>query len=128
MDDVIAAQDCTGIALPPFLTSPDRACVGMNTEAVTGCPVSSRWRDRAACRGEDPELFFPVGIGGPALLQIAEAKRVCRGCPVVSECLVTALAVGDGGVRGGLSESEREAVSRARARDLYRAQREERAS
>ena len=45
------------------------------------------WRHRAICRDEDPELFFPVGTSGPALLQIAEAKSVCRRCPVVSECL-----------------------------------------
>ena len=44
------------------------------------------WRHRAICRDEDPELFFPVGTSGPALLQIAEAKSVCRRCPVVSEC------------------------------------------
>lgn len=46
-----------------------------------------QWRDRAACRDEDPELFFPIGSTGPALRQIEEAKAVCRRCPVVDDCL-----------------------------------------
>jgi len=36
------------------------------------------WRHRALCRDEDPELFFPIGNTGPALLQIEEAKAVCQ--------------------------------------------------
>lgn len=36
------------------------------------------WRHQAVCREEDPELFFPIGNTGPALLQIEEAKAVCR--------------------------------------------------
>jgi WhiB family transcriptional regulator, redox-sensing transcriptional regulator len=74
------------------------------------------WRDHAACRDEDPELFFPVGTSGPALLQIAEAKAVCRHCQVSSECLKWALASGqDAGVWGGLSEDERRALKRRNA-------------
>jgi WhiB family redox-sensing transcriptional regulator len=74
------------------------------------------WRNHAACRDEDPELFFPVGTSGPALLQIAEAKAVCRRCPVSSECLNWALASGqDAGVWGGLSEDDRRALKRRNA-------------
>ncbi|GAA3823161.1 WhiB family transcriptional regulator [Amycolatopsis tucumanensis] len=74
------------------------------------------WRHDAACRDEDPELFFPVGNSGPALLQIAEAKAVCHRCPAASECLAWALASGqDSGVWGGMSEDERRALKRRRA-------------
>jgi WhiB family transcriptional regulator, redox-sensing transcriptional regulator len=66
------------------------------------------WRHRAACRDEDPELFFPVGNVGPALLQIEDAKAVCRRCDVVDQCLQWALESGqDAGVWGGMSEDER---------------------
>jgi WhiB family redox-sensing transcriptional regulator len=69
------------------------------------------WRERAKCRDEEPELFFPVGTSGPALLQVAEAKTVCRQCPVVAECLAWALGSGqDHGVWGGMSEDERRAL------------------
>jgi WhiB family redox-sensing transcriptional regulator len=81
------------------------------------------WRHRAACRDEDPELFFPIGNTGPALLQIEEAKTVCRRCAVVDTCLQWALETGqDAGVWGGMSEDERRALkrrtARARARSL----------
>ncbi len=42
------------------------------------------WRHESACRDEDPELFFPIGNTGPALLQIEEAKAVCRRCDVIT--------------------------------------------
>lgn len=45
------------------------------------------WRHEAACRVEDPELFFPIGNTGPALAQIEEAKKVCSRCGVCDECL-----------------------------------------
>ncbi|MCU0299685.1 MAG: WhiB family transcriptional regulator, partial [Candidatus Nanopelagicales bacterium] len=68
------------------------------------------WRADAACRDEDPELFFPLGDTGPALLQIQDAKAVCRSCAVVSDCLTWAMESGqDSGIWGGMSETERRA-------------------
>jgi WhiB family transcriptional regulator, redox-sensing transcriptional regulator len=75
------------------------------------------WRHHAACRDVDPELFFPIGNTGPALIQIDEAKRVCGRCPVMEPCLQWALESGqDSGVWGGLSEDERRALKRRTAR------------
>jgi WhiB family redox-sensing transcriptional regulator len=75
------------------------------------------WRDRAACIGEDPELFFPDGSTGSALHQIEEAKAVCRRCPVAEICLRWALDSGqDAGVWGGMSEDERRALKSRGAR------------
>lgn len=73
------------------------------------------WRERAACRDEDPELFFPVGAAGPALAQAERAKAVCRRCPVIDQCLAWALAAGqDAGIWGGLTEQERRELRHAR--------------
>lgn len=75
------------------------------------------WRHHAACRKEDPELFFPVGTSGPALLQVTEAKAVCRRCPVTAQCLNWALRTGQvAGVWGGMSEDERRALKRRATR------------
>ncbi len=75
------------------------------------------WRHRAACLDEDPELFFPIGNTGPALLQIEEAKAICRRCTEVDVCLKWALESGqDSGVWGGLAEEERRALKRRNAR------------
>ncbi|MBB1254629.1 WhiB family transcriptional regulator [Streptomyces sp. OF3] len=75
------------------------------------------WRHRAVCREEDPELFFPIGNTGPALMQIEEAKSVCRRCPVREQCLAWALDTNEStGVWGGLSEDERRRLKRRAAR------------
>jgi WhiB family redox-sensing transcriptional regulator len=70
------------------------------------------WRDHAA----DPDLFFPIGTTGPALVQQEQAKAVCRRCPVREECLEWALDTGQAiGVWGGTSENERRALKRRAA-------------
>ncbi|WP_406151267.1 WhiB family transcriptional regulator [Streptomyces sp. NBC_01012] len=79
------------------------------------------WRTHAACREEDPDLFFPIGSGGPALLQTQEAKAVCGACPVQERCLAWALEKGQvAGVWGGTDEDERRALRRRRARQHAR--------
>ncbi|GAB3434670.1 hypothetical protein GCM10027517_03000 [Phycicoccus ginsengisoli] len=84
---------------------------------ITRSTIFMDWRDRAACLDEDPELFFPIGNTGPAILQIEEAKAVCRRCEVIDTCLKWALESGqDAGVWGGLSEDERRALKRRNAR------------
>jgi len=75
------------------------------------------WRHLAACRDEDPELFFPIGTTGPAVRQVEEAKAVCRRCDVIDDCLSWALESGqDAGVWGGLAEEERFALKRRNVR------------
>ncbi|MFE2462220.1 WhiB family transcriptional regulator [Streptomyces sp. NPDC059402] len=74
------------------------------------------WREYAACRTEDPDLFFPIGTTGPAALQTEQAKAVCRTCPVREQCLRWALDTGQTiGVWGGTSELERRALKRREA-------------
>jgi WhiB family redox-sensing transcriptional regulator len=90
-----------------------RASIATRSITNQGVVAAMDWRHRAACRDEDPELFFPIGTSGPALLQVEQAKAVCRRCSVVDACLQWALETGqDAGVWGGMSEEERRAVKR----------------
>ncbi|MCX4919946.1 WhiB family transcriptional regulator [Streptomyces sp. NBC_00687] len=91
---------------------------GFSTTHLPATRDGSDWRHHSICRDEDPELFFPIGNTGPALLQIEEAKSVCRRCPVMEQCLRWALDSGnDEGVWGGLSEDERRSLKRRAARN-----------
>jgi WhiB family transcriptional regulator, redox-sensing transcriptional regulator len=72
---------------------------------------ATHWSDRAACLCEEPELFFPIGNTGTALMQIEEAKVACNRCLVIDRCLRFALESGqDAGVWGGLTADERFAL------------------
>jgi WhiB family redox-sensing transcriptional regulator len=75
------------------------------------------WTDQAACRHEDPELFFPISATGPGRAQAEEAKAICARCLVRQECLEYALITGqEAGIWGGLTEEERRALRRMRGR------------
>ena len=82
-------------------------------ESVAQTAVPINWRDVAACRDTDPDLFFPVGTTGPAVDQISAAKHVCDTCPAKEPCLEFALVSNqDSGVWGGTSEDERRKLRR----------------
>ena len=66
------------------------------------------WQEQALCAETDPEAFFPEKGGSTR-----EAKKICTGCEVRTECLEYALANDERfGIWGGLSERERRRLRR----------------
>ena len=79
-------------------------------------PFAARWRELAACRGADLDLFFP-GRGESA----EPARRVCAWCPVRQPCLDYALGNAiTYGIWGGLAERERRALRTSYLRAVRR--------
>lgn len=77
---------------------------------MTALPAVAIWRKRAACRGIDPEVFFPASDE-----EAEEAKAICAMCPVRQACLEHALAHREReGVWGGATERERRRILRQR--------------
>lgn len=61
------------------------------------------WQVDGLCAQTDPEAFYPDKGGSSG-----EAKAICMGCPVRTECLEYALTHDERyGVWGGMSERER---------------------
>ena len=79
-------------------------------------PAPHDWRTDGACRGEDPETWFPNATD---VKGTEAARAVCALlCPVMEICGNWALdnpAI-DHGVFGGLTEDERDRVRRNRVR------------
>jgi WhiB family redox-sensing transcriptional regulator len=80
----------------------------MAHHSPSGHPVTRHWRDDALCATTgNPDLWFPIGTTGPYLLQIEEARAICRACPVMAQCQEWALATSpDDGIWGGLDANE----------------------
>ncbi len=73
-------------------------------------PMNPTWRQHAACRGLDPDIFYPASDE-----EAEEAKVVCDQCPVRQLCLEHALSHRErDGVWGGLTERERRRIIRQR--------------
>lgn len=76
---------------------------------MTALPTAT-WRKHAACRGIDPEVFYPVTDE-----DAEEAKAICGACPVHQTCLEHALVHREReGVWGGATERERRRILRQR--------------
>lgn len=76
--------------------------------AATEDDMDRGWMVRAACRDQDPALWFPLerpgrrGANAPADSAYRAARAICDGCPVKDACLADALALSDfNGMRGG---------------------------
>jgi WhiB family redox-sensing transcriptional regulator len=68
------------------------------------------WRQHAACRGVDPEIFYPVSEE-----EADVAKSICAQCSARPTCLEYALAHRErDGVWGGATEKERRRILRQR--------------
>ena len=68
------------------------------------------WRQRAACRGVDPDVFYPASDE-----EAEEPTAICRVGPVREACLEYALANRErDGVWGGATERERRRIIRQR--------------
>lgn len=68
------------------------------------------WRDEGLCRNKEPELFF-----SNLARDEAEAKAICRNCPVRSACAEWSIAtVQPYGTWGGMTEKERRKLLRIR--------------
>lgn len=71
--------------------------------------ATENWRVSAQCRNADPDRLFVKGA------KQQEARVICRGCPVLTQCLSYALDERvEFGVWGGLTERERRAMLKAR--------------
>jgi len=70
------------------------------------------WLDRGACRGLDPEIFYPETDE-----EADRARAVCDSCAVQGACLEYALVHREKeGVWGGATERERRRIIRQRRR------------
>ena len=96
-------MEVTATARPRLSLVPDVV------EVVDSGPLTpDQWQDRALCAQTDPEAFFPEKGGSTR-----EAKKICLGCEVRTECLEYALAHDERfGIWGGLSERERRRLKR----------------
>ncbi|WP_282698046.1 WhiB family transcriptional regulator [Streptomyces sp. CC208A] len=80
------------------------------------------WRARADCRRiAAPDWWFPKGtIGAKDRAQAADAKAICRECPVAMQCATWALDQRHtDGIFGGLDVGQRRSINRRASKEQY---------
>ncbi|MFY7065950.1 WhiB family transcriptional regulator [Nocardiopsis changdeensis] len=83
-----------------------------NTRDQRSAPTVTDWRDQAACRDHDADLFFDDTKAG-----IAAAKAICAACSMRTDCLEYAITKPERyGVFGGMDADQRHAERRNRWR------------
>jgi WhiB family redox-sensing transcriptional regulator len=68
------------------------------------------WQEQSNCKNVDSDLFFlePLLRGKQKREKERKAKAICKGCPVVNECLRHAMKTPEYfGVWGGMTADER---------------------
>ena len=87
---------------------------GSNTAIVVPRPLrivdQGNWMFEAACRNEDPALFYDHDYETPKarVTRTDMAKAVCRDCTVRRQCLDTAMRNEEAyGIWGGMTAPER---------------------
>ena len=75
------------------------------------------WQEESNCREADSDLFFldPQARGKVKRDKEREAEKICKGCPVIEQCLNHALSIPEFfGVWGGMTADQRNSILRKR--------------
>lgn len=105
LDSPVTASAVSGTELAAALTRAD-INLGLVAELAQSRGRRDAWRQHAACRHADPDVFHPDDTEGSAA-----AREICRGCDARHECLAAALRDREpDGIWGGLDGEERAAL------------------
>ena len=96
----------------PALVSQGHRDTGRDVREHVKVREDKAWLERGACRGLDPQVFYPDDED-----DASAAKRICAECQVRVTCLEYALSFREkDGVWGGATERERRRIIRQRRR------------
>jgi WhiB family redox-sensing transcriptional regulator len=112
---LLDVQDSRALSLVDDAPGDRRADTALLTQLGLPSPDDGElWRDRGLCAQTDPDSFFPEKGESTR-----EAKKICLGCEVRSECLAYALLHDERfGIWGGLSEPQRRKLKKSVAENV----------